>query len=217
MKDNEYKEVKIGPSSYQIPNSWQVNKVENIINIKNGYAFKSKDYIEDGIPLVRVINVNENNDIVFEKEVKYLPKKYLEKYSKYVLKRNDILLVMVGASTGKIGKIDSKILPALLNQNMWNLKPKNKKVNKLFFYYLIKKEIGRFLKNKIGSARSYIKKKDFNSFLIPIPPKNEQKKIAKILSKIDTKIQKEKKYKEKLERLKKGLMQKLLTGKIRVN
>ena len=52
---------------------------------------------------------------------------------------------------------------------------------------------------------------------IPIPPIEEQNKICSILSSVDAKIKKEKEYKAKLERLKKGLMQKLLTGEIRVN
>ena len=51
---------------------------------------------------------------------------------------------------------------------------------------------------------------------ILLPPLSEQKQIASILSNVDTQIQKEKLHKSNLERLKKGLMQKLLTGQIRV-
>ena len=51
---------------------------------------------------------------------------------------------------------------------------------------------------------------------IPLPPLPEQKQIASILSNVDIQIQKEKLHKSNLERLKKGLMQKLLTGQIRV-
>jgi type I restriction enzyme S subunit len=53
-------------------------------------------------------------------------------------------------------------------------------------------------------------------YYIPLPPLSEQKSIAEILSQIDQAIEKEEKYKEKLERLKKGLMEDLLTGKVRV-
>jgi len=54
-------------------------------------------------------------------------------------------------------------------------------------------------------------------YYIPLPPLSEQKRIAEILSQIDQAIEKEEKYKQKLERLKKGLMEDLLTGKVRVN
>jgi len=59
--------------------------------------------------------------------------------------------------------------------------------------------------------------RDIKKFKIMLPSIDEQKKIASILSSVDAKIKKEEEYKAKLERLKKGLMQKLLTGEIRVN
>ena len=49
-----------------------------------------------------------------------------------------------------------------------------------------------------------------------IPNIDEQQKIASILSGVDAYIQKNQQYKKRLEKLKKGLMQKLLTGQIRV-
>lgn len=52
---------------------------------------------------------------------------------------------------------------------------------------------------------------------IPLPPLTEQHRIVSILSQIDEAIEKEKRYKEKLERIKQGLMEDLLTGKVRVN
>jgi type I restriction enzyme S subunit len=53
-------------------------------------------------------------------------------------------------------------------------------------------------------------------FLLPLPPLPEQEKIAEILSTVDEKIEIERKRREKLERIKKSLMDLLLTGKIRV-
>jgi len=52
--------------------------------------------------------------------------------------------------------------------------------------------------------------------LLPIPPIEEQNEIENILSEVDAKIEKEKATKTELEQLKKGLMQVLLTGKVRV-
>ena len=61
-----------------------------------------------------------------------------------------------------------------------------------------------------------LSKKNFKKIKIPLPPLLEQQKIASILSGIDAYIQQNQQYKEKLKNLKKGLMQNLLTGKIRV-
>ena len=59
--------------------------------------------------------------------------------------------------------------------------------------------------------------KIIRGFIIPKPPLLEQQRIASILSQIDEVIEKEQKYKAKLERIKQGLMEDFLTGKIRVN
>jgi len=56
-----------------------------------------------------------------------------------------------------------------------------------------------------------------SKYIVPRPPLPEQKRIASILSQIDETIEKEQKYKEKLEKIKRGLMEDLLTGKVRVN
>jgi|Wag4MinimDraft_10_1082650.scaffolds.fasta_scaffold00388_2 type I restriction enzyme S subunit len=212
MVKEGYKEVRIGPKKVELPINWETSKIKELLKIKSGYAFKSNDYVEDGVFMVRVTNINDNGEIKKENgETKYLPEEYLEKYKKYQLEDNDILLVMVGASTGKIGKVKSDVLPAILNQNMWNLKPKDDSLDKPYFYYSISKEINRFLSMKIGSARSYIKKGDFKKFEIPLPPLPEQKKIASILSSVDKSIEKTSEIIEETKELKKGLMQELLT------
>jgi len=212
MVKEGYKEVRIGPKKELLPCSWEKSKIKDLLKIKSGYAFKSDDYVEDGIFMLRVTNINDNGEIKKGNgETKYLPEEYLKEYKKYQLENNDILLVMVGASTGKIGKVDNDILPAILNQNMWNLKPKSDNLDKSYFYYSILKEINRFLSMKIGSARSYIKKGDFKKFEIPLPPLPEQKKIASILSSVDNSIEKTDEVIEKTKELKKGLMQELLT------
>jgi type I restriction enzyme S subunit len=61
-----------------------------------------------------------------------------------------------------------------------------------------------------------ITREDVNNFLIPVPPIEEQQKIVEIISTIDEKLNNEKMKKEKLLRLKKGLLNDLLSGKKRV-
>ena len=67
-----------------------------------------------------------------------------------------------------------------------------------------------------GATKEGLNFEQIKSFKIPLPPLSEQQQIASILSNVDTQIQKEKLHKSNLEQLKKGLMQKLLTGQIRV-
>ena len=77
----------------------------------------------------------------------------------------------------------------------------------------IRKELERL---GSGSTFKEVSKKSIRAIKIPLPPLSEQKKVTQILSSVDEEIEKEMKHKESLEILKKGLMQVLLTGKMRV-
>jgi type I restriction enzyme S subunit len=66
------------------------------------------------------------------------------------------------------------------------------------------------------TALPILKKKDFSDVSVQRPPLPEQRKIASVLSEVDNKIAEESQSREELERLKKGLMQVLLTGTVRV-
>jgi len=87
-------------------------------------------------------------------------------------------------------------------------------VNGFILAWLIFDDLSRYIS---GTTRQKLNQSVMRNILIPLPPISEQKRIAEILSQIDQAIEKEEKYKEKLERLKKGLMEDLLTGKVRVN
>ena len=67
-----------------------------------------------------------------------------------------------------------------------------------------------------GTAILGILREDLEHLKVALPPLSEQQNIASILSNVDYQIQKQQEYRSKLETLKKGLMQKLLTGQIRV-
>jgi type I restriction enzyme S subunit len=119
---------------------------------------------------------------------------------------------------GKIAIIDEHPFPATLNTGVFVVRPIEKKYLPLLLYYVLNsnyflKFINRF---KGGSTINHLYQKDFVKFTFPIPSLPEQQKIATILSNIDDKITSQVQYKEKLEKLKKSLMQKLLTGEVRV-
>ncbi|MGC8979402.1 restriction endonuclease subunit S, partial [Caldisericum sp.] len=97
---------------------------------------------------------------------------------------------------------------------------KTRNVSCIFFKYLLNNS--NYLKFQIyrvieGTTRTALKLNRLLKFTIMLPPIPEQERIATVLSQIDEVIEKEKAYKEKLEGIKKGLMEDLLTGKVRVN
>jgi len=86
-------------------------------------------------------------------------------------------------------------------------------LNKYILYNLIFWDLSIYID---GTTREKLNQNKLRLIKIFLPPLHEQKRIAFVLSQIDKTIEKEQNYKEKLERIKQGLMEDLLTGKVRV-
>ena len=117
----------------------------------------------------------------------------------------------------KIAKLSENDTDSLLNQRVGKF-TFNNNVDPNFFYNFVQSD--QFIKDieaKIyGTDPPNISSSMIESFLIPLPSISEQKQIATVLSSVDDSIQNAKGKKVKLENVKKGLMQDLLTGKVRV-
>ncbi|WP_347043160.1 restriction endonuclease subunit S, partial [Bacteroides fragilis] len=97
--------------------------------------------------------------------------------------------------------------------HVFRIKNTNKNSIDFMVYYLESKDYSKYI---AGSAQPKITQAQCRKFLLPIPSKGEQDKIASILSSVDSKIEEYETKKQKIEELKKGLMQQLLNGKLRV-
>ena len=106
----------------------------------------------------------------------------------------------------------------LFSNFMLRLRAKDNIDSDFLFYYLNSSFYYRFLKSlqQTSTGLRNLPKKEFMKFQIPIPPLTEQRKIAEILSTVDKRLELLRSKKERLERVKKGLMNDLLTGKRRV-
>ena len=174
LSGDRYKEV----VSF-VNQKWPMVELDEVCEIKRGFAFKSSDYQNDGILNFRVTNIGDDGspDLM---NVKYLPREFANKYKDYLLNEDDFVIVMVGATTGKMGIITKQILPALLNQNMWRFEPIDKnKINKKYLYYII----GTLEGIKQGGARDYLKQSDFSKIKIPLPPIEVQNEIVEQIKK----------------------------------
>ena len=204
----------VGSELGKIPKGWRVGKLKEIVEIKNGFAFKSKDYQEKGVLLIRTKNF-DGKGFLEKKDVKYLPSDFYNTYSKYRLQRFDLLLVMVGASIGKTAIVTSNVLPALQNQNMWNIKAKDDNL-KFVAIELVKEIIKRNNHVTAGSARDFFRKDYFSNIKIVIPEENVAKKLNIILMSIYEQIDLNVSKIETLKTIRDTLLPKLITGEIRV-
>lgn len=203
----------------EIPESWEVQSIGKHIEFLSGYPFKSEDFseVQSGIKLLRGINITVGNLRWNDKIDRYWDQEFSE-YEKYSVKEGDLVISMdgslVGRNYGRVRKVD---LPLLLVQRVACLRAKSS-LELEFLNQIIGSDI--FINYvdsvKTSSGIPHISAKDINGFKIAFPPFDEQQKIADILSISDKKIDILKSKKETYQQLKKGLMQQLLTGKVRV-
>ena len=127
---------------------------------------------------------------------------------------NAVMVVGIGATIGKVG-ITSE--PCTTNQQINTIIPNIKEFPTDYVYYLLA-GISAYVSAFAGqTATPIMNKGEFGKMMTFIHPTfEERQRIAQILSEVDAQIEKEKAFKSELKQLKKGLMQVLLTGKVRV-
>jgi type I restriction enzyme S subunit len=194
--------------------NWKRVKLGDYFKLKGGYAFKSTDFIEHGdVPVLRISNINPNGTISLE-EAAYVNRELAENNKSFLLSPGNIVIAMSGATTGKTAVIKGADVPSLLNQRvgMFEIKDYNL-LSQMYLSYIVQSEefknsIGI---NAIGGAQPNISGKQIEKIDYAIPPISEQSKIANILTSVDNTITKTEAIIEQTEKLKKGLMQELLT------
>lgn len=193
-----------------IPEGWEKQKGDNLFKVQSGYAFKSNDYKDEGVLLVRISNVGNNNFIY--KDLIYVPKRFLTSHSNFLLDKDDVLMGLTG-DLGKICILENGEFPFILNQRVGRF-IFNENVNNRFLYYLISSST---IQNKfdaffIGGAQKNISPKQIESVEYIVPKSTTvQQFIAVILSKTDEAIANTEVLINKYTQIKIGLMQDLLT------
>ena len=199
-------------------------KLKDIVVYKKGYAFSSKEYRDKGCRIIRVSDLGEK-EIDDNCEKLYIDDANKEKYKEYELNENDLIITTVGSKppiyssiAGRAIKVDKKHEGNLLNQNTVRLTVK-KEVSPIVLYNMFntKRYFDYLSVIMRGNAnQGNITIEELLQYEVILPNLESQKKMEKILIIEERKEQllklKEKKYKK----LKKSLMQKLLTGKVRV-
>ena len=159
---------------------WEIKKLGEICKFQNGFAFQSKDYKENGLPIIRITNI-QDDEIDTKKLVYFNSEDYSTDLDRFKVFKGDILIAMSGATTGKIG-INNSNQTFYLNQRVGKFIPKTG-LEKGFLYYFLKSNVEESLKMAIGAAQPNLSTEQINNFGIPIPPLPEQQKIVALLDK----------------------------------
>ncbi|HOG67518.1 MAG TPA: restriction endonuclease subunit S [Bacteroidales bacterium] len=205
-----YKESKLG----WIPKEWECEMLSSIIEIISGGtpSTQIKEYWDGEIPWLSVDDFNTGN--------RY-PSKAAKKITEEGLKKSATNMLLPGmliiSARGTVGVIAQMKAPMAFNQSCYGLNTVNEYLSNDYLYYYLTFFI-RFIGFKsYGSVFDVITRSSFDEVFIPINKKSdEQRMIVEKLTAIDTKLHSEQSYLEKMQQIKKGLMEDLLSGKKRV-
>lgn len=172
---------------YSLPNGWEWKKLGKIAKLQNGFAFKSKLFVNDGLPIVRIKNI-KNEKVLLDDVVYFNVEDYGKKLDSYQIKKNDILIAMSGATTGKIGLYDTEEI-SYLNQRVGLFRIENSNLRSYLFYFL-STQIEKNLELSLGAAQPNLSTEQINNIELPLPPLEEQKRIVAKLDNLFAKIDK---------------------------
>jgi type I restriction enzyme S subunit len=195
---------------------WEEKAFTEICDLMHGHQFLSSDFVNDsdGIKVVKIGNVQDG---VFNiDDCDKISKKRLQLFSKYLLKDGDVLMSLTG-NIGRVIVVSNTKELLLQNYRVGKFIPKG--VNNKFLAYCLAfpgttKQLSL---NSNQTSQANFGKQDFDKIRIHIPTnKKTQEDIAQILSDMDNEIQELEKQLDKYKMMKQGMMQSLLTGKIRL-
>lgn len=174
-KQKPLPEISEEEKPFELPVGWEWARINDIASFTNGYAFKSSEFQDSGVGIVKIGDIDSSGFIstggmsyVSGKNINVLPEEMR-------VNPGDMVIAMSGATTGKLGFNKTKST-FFLNQRVGKIVPYS--VDKKFIYHYLSTQIEANLSISLGSAIPNISTAQINSIIIPIPPSNEQIKIT---------------------------------------
>ncbi|SFV58994.1 Type I restriction-modification system, specificity subunit S [hydrothermal vent metagenome] len=192
----------------------QYKKLGEFAKIQGGYAYKSIDFKDTGIPVLKIKNVGKGK-LLFD-DISYVDEVFIELTSNYITRAGDILISMTGSHinqpasmVGRVAKVSKDDPISLINQRVGRVVlKKNALVDKRFLYYCLSQYKTQLylVSNGSGSANQInINSRLIESVDIPNLPYETTVKIAHILSTLDDKIELNRKMNQTLEEMAQAL------------
>jgi type I restriction enzyme, S subunit len=209
----------------KIPDGWEVVKIDNLLESNriishldgnHGELYpKANEFTEDGVPYIGA-NSFVNGKVDFSL-CKRLNIDRAKQFKKGVAKNGDVLFAH-NATVGPVAYLETHLEYVILSTTVTYYRLDNKTIDSKYWLYFLSSHyfIGQYSKVMGQSTRNQVPITMQRSFIAILPPFTEQCRLASILDTLDTKLEILHAKKYYYEILKKGLMQQLLTGKIRV-
>ncbi len=174
-------------------------KIGDVCDILNGYAFKSENYTDSGIRVIRIANVQKGYIEDTTPAFYPLDSKELEKY---MLEEGDLLMSLTG-NVGRVALLEKEMLPAALNQRVACLRLKSDQISKGYLFHILNSDFfeQQCIQSSKGVAQKNMSTEWLKDYEIPLFSLEQQKAIEDILDKVRMVIENRKKEIRKLDEL----------------
>lgn len=192
-------------------NSWV--KLKDIAHVLNGYAFKSNNYVQNGIRIIRITNVQKG--YIEDNDPKFYPIEALEEVKGFRLYENDLLMSLTG-NVGRVALLRKEMLPAALNQRVACIRIKEgAQVKKEFLYHFMNSDLFELkcIESANGVAQKNLSTEWLKEFRLYLPSIEKQGIITKVLDHLSDLITREKQQLKDLDLLIKSRFIEMFEGK----
>ena len=195
---------------------WRTVKLGEVLELQNGYAFKSKEYSQDGFFVMRITNVQQG--YISAHNPKYIQIASASKLAKFILEEGDILVSLTG-DMGRVGVIREEHLPAALNQRVARVQSVDASLDSHFLFHYLNSAIFRNQVEALGkgAAQANVSTKEILEITLELPPLAEQERIVAKLdaafAEIDEAISSAESKESEVQALKTSILSKLLNNK----
>jgi len=197
---------------------WEVRELPEVCWFQEGPGLRNWQFTKSGIKVINVTNL-ENGLLNLDRTDRHISLDEFNKmYRHFEIEENDIVVASSGNSYGKVAVVRRQDLPLLMNTSVIRFKP----LQDLDYAYLLTFLKSTDFKNQIdllitGGAQPNFGPAHLKKIKIRLPPtRDEQAAISGLISDMDAEIGSLETKLEKYKQIKLGMMQQLLTGKIRL-
>jgi type I restriction enzyme S subunit len=206
------KRFKEDPELGKLPEDWEVKKIDDLFKVETGTTPSTKEpsYWDGGnINWFTPMDLSKlNGEVLIEESERKITRKALEKCNLTLMPKGSII-ISTRAPVGYVAVLGQE---GTFNQGCKGLIPKSvEKVHTLFYAYYLLRQKQKLENLSGGSTFKELSKTMLENFEVPCPPPEEQKMVVEVLSSVDLAIKKIDEAIAQAERLKRGLMQQLLT------
>lgn len=173
----------IGTEKYN-PHNYDAVAIGDLCKIMNGYAFQSKNYVDNGVKIIRITNVQKGE--IVDNDPQYYPSELMSEFSNYMLEKGDLLISLTG-NCGRVGLLPAEMCPAALNQRVACLKSNELHINKMFLFATLNMDLfeADCMAAASGSAQKNMSTEWLKKYKILLPPKEQQLAFAHFVEQSD--------------------------------